>query len=328
MPFTFFAHQIAVLPAKIRRPRWFDGTALVIGSIAPDFGYPVRGWVQRHSHQFSGLIVWSLPFTIVVTLAIRSWVAGTAFAQLPDAGPLRLHSFRALRDRRTPWWMLLYSAFLGAGSHILMDAFTHKNSFVSRWMGLDRTLFHAPWDSGVSIARTLQYLGHTVGSVLGVMMLAVIGRRRLMEQWYGLETVVAARRFRLRRPQRVTFWLVSLSGLALGPAMGLFARGSIVTKTFMTMAATTALACSLDSCKPRERALSYFDSIPGDPTPAPPTPAPPPDLLEPLEPRPPRAAKPRSGRAIPPPPHRRPSPAAPQEPPGPSAPRKSPGWYD
>ena len=343
MPFTFFAHQTVVLPLKRARPQWFDGTALVIGSMAPDFGYPMRGWIQRHSHQFGGMIVWGIPFTIVVTLAIRSWVANTAFAHLPDGGPFRLHSYRALRERWPLWWMTLYSAVIGVGSHILLDSFTHKKSFMAKWLGLDRTLFRAPWDSGVSIARTLQYIGHIAGTIGGLLMLLVIGRRRLMEQWYGLETVVAARRFKLRRSQRYVFWTITLSGLLLGPALASFTRGSVVTKTFVTMALTTAFASSLSACRPRDRALTYFDSLPGDPTPAAPLSRPdlrsrpttrvatgsiepatvpieptkpatvvepvrqqPPDLLEPLEPKSPRPNPTvRADGGIPAPPTRR-----------------------
>ena len=338
MPFTFFAHQTVVLPLKRARPRWFDGTALVIGSMAPDFGYPMRGWIQRHSHQFGGMVVWGIPFTIVVTLAVRSWVANTAFAHLPDGGPLRLHSYRALRERWPQWWMTLYSAIIGVGSHILLDSFTHKKSFMAKWLGLDRTLFRAPWESGVSIARTLQYIGHIAGTIGGVLMLMAIGRRQLMEQWYGRETVIAARRFKLRRSQRYLFWTITLSGLLLGPALATFTRGSVVTKTFVTMALTTAFACSLSACQPRNRALTYFDSLPGDPTPAAPLRrpdlrprsaevdenrtgetsrawraatepviTPPPDLLEPLEPQPSSRSTPvaREAGVIPPPPARR-----------------------
>lgn len=32
MPFTYFAHQTFVLPFKVARPRWFDGTALLVAA--------------------------------------------------------------------------------------------------------------------------------------------------------------------------------------------------------------------------------------------------------------------------------------------------------
>lgn len=259
MPITFFAHQSVVLPAKMRRPQWFDGTALVIGSMAPDFAYPLRGWIQRHGHQFDGMLVWGLPFTIVVTLTIRSIVADAAFAHLPDCGPLRLHSYRALARRRPAWYLTVSSALVGVASHILLDSVTHKQAFAARWLGLDRTLWRAPWDSGVSIARTLQYVGHILGTIGCVLMLAAIGRRRLMEHWYGEVTIAQVRRFRLRRSQRIRFWVIVLAGVPIAPLWRLFVYGSVVTKLFFSVAATTLVACLLPSCRPREIPLTYFD---------------------------------------------------------------------
>src|SRR4051812_19906912 len=43
VPLTILAHQAAVLPLKLARPRWFDGTALVIGSMAPDLVFVLHG---------------------------------------------------------------------------------------------------------------------------------------------------------------------------------------------------------------------------------------------------------------------------------------------
>ncbi|WP_367319789.1 DUF4184 family protein [Streptomyces sp. HUAS ZL42] len=41
MPLTFPSHAAAVMPLKIRRPHWFDGVALVVGSTVPDLPYAV-----------------------------------------------------------------------------------------------------------------------------------------------------------------------------------------------------------------------------------------------------------------------------------------------
>ncbi|MDP4013047.1 MAG: DUF4184 family protein [Candidatus Nanopelagicales bacterium] len=43
MPLTFGSHQAVVLPLKMLKPRWFDGTALVIGSMAPDLFFLTHG---------------------------------------------------------------------------------------------------------------------------------------------------------------------------------------------------------------------------------------------------------------------------------------------
>ena len=267
MPFTFFAHQSVILPLKTRRPGWFDGTALVIGSMAPDFAYPIRGWVQHHSHTPVGIFAWGLPFTLVVVTAMRAWVAACAFAHLPDFGPLRVHSYRALRERWTPWWMVLYSSLIGVSSHVVLDSFTHKNTTVARRLHLTRIAFHAPWGGNVSIARALQYVGHTVGTAICIVMLATIGRRRLMERWYGEDVIVAVRRFRLRRRQRYAFWAVSLAGVPVGAWWHTFSHGSVVTKLFLTLAVSTGLACAMSYCQPRERPLTYYDKVPDSATP-------------------------------------------------------------
>jgi Domain of unknown function (DUF4184) len=43
MPFTFFAHQAPFLPMARRWPRLIDGTALIVGTMAPDLAYALNG---------------------------------------------------------------------------------------------------------------------------------------------------------------------------------------------------------------------------------------------------------------------------------------------
>lgn len=43
MPFTYLAHQAPALAIKKRWPAWFDGTALALGSMAPDWAYALSG---------------------------------------------------------------------------------------------------------------------------------------------------------------------------------------------------------------------------------------------------------------------------------------------
>jgi len=61
MPATFPSHAAAVLPLKLWRPRWFDGVALVVGSMAPDLGYPLVGLVSLpDTHSAAGLLLGSV----------------------------------------------------------------------------------------------------------------------------------------------------------------------------------------------------------------------------------------------------------------------------
>ncbi|MFI9531412.1 DUF4184 family protein [Micromonospora rosaria] len=61
MPLTFPSHPAAIVPLKLSRPRWFDGTALIFGSMAPDLAYVLDGSglpVGPFSHQLPGLVGW------------------------------------------------------------------------------------------------------------------------------------------------------------------------------------------------------------------------------------------------------------------------------
>ena len=44
MPLTYLSHQSVVLPLKIAAPRAVSGTALVLGSMAPDVEYYLKGY--------------------------------------------------------------------------------------------------------------------------------------------------------------------------------------------------------------------------------------------------------------------------------------------
>src|SRR6476661_10963428 len=72
MPLTFFAHQVPVIPLKCLKPRWFDGTALCIGSMAPDFVYALEGtpWLFS-THTLLAQLTWTLPLTTAATLVFR-----------------------------------------------------------------------------------------------------------------------------------------------------------------------------------------------------------------------------------------------------------------
>lgn len=256
MPFTFFAHQSVVLPLKIKRPQWFDATALCIGSMAPDTAYPISAWMSHRSHRFSGFMIWAMPMTLIVCWLVRRWVAPTAFAHLPDFGPLRVHSLRALRHRRPAFVVTLLSAAVGAGSHIVLDSLTHGDRFFAKLFGFDQFLFNLPWYGPMTIARTFQNLGHTAGSLIGIALLAYIGRRFLMEEWYGDDVVAVDRSFTLEPTQRLLFWLI----VALGPIVGaIWATAMDSAAPFRMIDATglaVFLAALLPACQPTEAGVS------------------------------------------------------------------------
>jgi hypothetical protein len=220
MPLTFPAHQAAVLPLKLWKPQSFDGTALVVAAAAPDLAYPLGSWLGRQSHTAIGLLVWAVPVTLVICRLLRWRVASGLFAQLPDGGPLRLRSYRSLTRRRPSLARTAVSALIGAASHVVIDGFTHGNRWGAQFFGWDAVIGELPARGQFTVARLLQYAGHTAGSALGLGMLVWIGRQRLMERWYGESVVEEDRRASVSPRQRMLFWLAVLGISAIAFLVG------------------------------------------------------------------------------------------------------------
>jgi Domain of unknown function (DUF4184) len=229
VPLTLFAHQAPLLPLKAWRPALFDGTALVISSMTPDLAYAFPYTVSR-GHSGLGLLTICLPMTLILVFVIRRWVADVAFAQL--GGRWRLSDYRVLATRRPHLIITVTSALIGAGSHIFIDAFTHDGRWAARALGWDKTiLFHAA-HRDFSFARSLQYFGHTVGSLVCIMMLWRIARTERLEVWYNSDAVIGARRFRLSPRGRVAFWATFASGV-VGAAAIVTVQGVNFGSTFV-----------------------------------------------------------------------------------------------
>ncbi len=224
MPVTFPAHQGLIVPLKLRWPTAIDGTALCIGAAAPDLAYPLGSWLNAQSHALLGLIVWALPVTLGLTTLVRWRAADGIFANMADLGPLRLRSYRVLGRRRPRFLATLSSAVVGAGSHIVFDAFTHTGRWGSDLLGLDGVVGTVPLRGEMTEARVLQYVGHIGGTLSFVVALLLIASSGKLERWYGAEEVAAARRRPGSRGGPALFW-----GSVVG--VGVVAATVIVTRT-------------------------------------------------------------------------------------------------
>lgn len=230
---TVPAHQALVLPIKLRWPDRTDATAMCIAAAAPDLGYPI---LRGQSHSLIGVVVFAIPFTLLACWLLRRHAALVIFGNLPDAGPFRIHSYRVLTQRHPGTRITLMSAAIGAISHVFLDAFTHEDRWGARWLGLDRVLITVPIRGDMTGARVLQYVGHTVGSLIAVALFFHIGRRRLLERWYGADAVAGARTFTISPGERRVFWSV-LAGITAVLTPVLIVTGG--TPAFSAILATT-----------------------------------------------------------------------------------------
>jgi hypothetical protein len=129
VPFTYLSHQAPVLAAAMRWPGVFDGTAMVFGSMAPDWAYAVdHTWLEFDGHSIWGVPAFCVPMAVLASVVLR-WVAPVLFAYLPSPGWLPLRRLRGLGRRPPGWAISAASAFVGALSHVVWDMFTHNQ----RW---------------------------------------------------------------------------------------------------------------------------------------------------------------------------------------------------
>jgi hypothetical protein len=185
MPVTFFAHQAPVLPVARRWPGSTDGVALVIGSMAPDLAYVLNGSrFEIGAHGFPWLLTFCVPVTIGVAWIVVRVLAPVVPAHLPQLGDFRLQDYRGLATHRFGIVRTPVCAFIGALSHVALDQLTHGWGWFARnvdWY--DDVIIEGAWfGRPLTVYRTLQYLGHVVGTTLCIWLLWSYGRQGWMHE--------------------------------------------------------------------------------------------------------------------------------------------------
>jgi hypothetical protein len=162
MPFTV-SHAAAVLPLHRLADGRLPMTALMIGSMAPDFGYFFAHDASRAlTHSFQSLPTFSLPAGLLVWLFYVVILEKATITLLSD----RWHTRFAHTDALSPPLIVraCLAILLGATTHLLWDAFTHRGTFITdAWPLL---LGPTPGFSWLPIYHLLHGLSSVVGLVI------------------------------------------------------------------------------------------------------------------------------------------------------------------
>ncbi|WP_054955867.1 DUF4184 family protein [Paenibacillus dakarensis] len=168
MPLTF-AHPAAVLPFS-RKSKYVDFSALVLGSMAPDFEYFLRGRpIGEIGHTFSGFLYFNLPLVILLYgiyhIVIHQTLVKHLPATLQESIPAKSNSSLGLRII-----VFVYCAIVGMVTHVVWDAFTHKHGFmVTKFPSLSHTFHIAGYD--IPLYKFLQHGSTLLGlSIILVYM--------------------------------------------------------------------------------------------------------------------------------------------------------------
>lgn len=170
MPFTV-SHAAAVLPLqRFKLPL----SALMIGSMAPDFGYFFSHEANRQlTHSFTSLVLFSLPAGLAVWLFYVYFLEKATITLLSD----RWHTRFAHTDAITPVLIVRASIaiILGALTHLLWDAFTHRSTFMTDAFPV--LLGPTPGFSWLPIYHLLHGLSSVVGLVILYMWMQRLHRQ-------------------------------------------------------------------------------------------------------------------------------------------------------
>jgi uncharacterized protein DUF4184 len=126
MPYTL-SHPLAVIPFRRCCPTYLNFPALVIGSMAPDFGYFVdRFNIAKYAHTLPGAVAVCLPASLVV-LATFYLLRRPLCYILPQPHRAALTPLASANARFTFRALIVacVSILLGTLTHIVWDSFTH-----------------------------------------------------------------------------------------------------------------------------------------------------------------------------------------------------------
>ena len=130
LPFTL-AHPAAVVPLR----RFLVLSALVVGSLAPDFRYFLNLAPRGHfGHSFKGIFLFCLPVGLIVLWIFQEIMKLPLISLVPES-----HQHRLAPLAKPFRWggagrfsLIVVSLLLGAISHLAWDAFTHDRGLVVR----------------------------------------------------------------------------------------------------------------------------------------------------------------------------------------------------
>ncbi len=143
MPFTV-SHAVAVIPLYKYLGKFGALSALIIGSMTPDFAYMTPYLVHQRmdSHSLVGIYLYAIPMGLTVYFLYHLLMAPVLVSILPKFIQKHLHADLFVgRLPNIPSYTLVLSLVIGALTHITWDFFTHQSGIPQyiAWMDVPLT---------------------------------------------------------------------------------------------------------------------------------------------------------------------------------------------
>lgn len=195
MPFTL-SHTAAVLPLLKNRKRTLNRTALILGSMAPDFEYFLHFRpLSIFGHSLWGQLWFNLPLTILAAFWFHRLIKRILILHLPEFLCIRFQSLleesEGLKQSKD-WLIFIYSSLIGMATHLLWDSLTHGTA--------DILILTKPFSQSILNRPIYNWIQH-LSSLAGMMII-----------WRYLKKLPKKRGINLEAPpvRKWVFWLTFL----------------------------------------------------------------------------------------------------------------------
>ncbi len=195
-------------------------SALVVGTLAPDFEYFLRfGSSSGFGHTLLGAFLLTLPLALIVLWLFHRYVKAPLASIFPESVERRLvpylggFTFFGL----SRFGLIVISILVGTATHLLWDSFTHQTMWLYHHWTFLRQSSHVPFLGTIRNTTLLQH-GSTI---IGIGLLTV-----WFSQWYR-SAPVGDRQFRLlsRRRRNAVIIMVTTTALIVGLARAVAGAG-------------------------------------------------------------------------------------------------------
>jgi Domain of unknown function (DUF4184) len=233
MPFSL-AHTAAVPPLRRLLGRRAVTSALVIGTLVPDY----RHFIPRHhhldTHSPSALLWFALPVGLASYFVFCALLREPALALMPGGLRRRLRRLNVPAAPRPSLALVALSVIVGAASHIAWDAFTHRRTLIVE--SFPELFYRVVWRRGAYVLYVYGVLQHA-SSLVGTVAVVAWCKR-----WLGQQPIIddpsapaatAAER------------IVALAVLVVAPALALVARFAFLRHAGTSVRDAVTLAVSI-----------------------------------------------------------------------------------
>lgn len=190
MPLTF-AHPAAILPFKFLPRKYYSWTALIAGSMVPDFEAFIRlGGTKQFSHSWEGMFLFDLPLCISLTFLFHCLVRNPLIDNLPAFLSDRYSAFRQfdwIQHFKQRYAVILFSMLAGIFTHLLWDRITHIDTYAYH----QRAGITLAPDTAIAIRQWLQWMSSIAGGLLLLYQISLLPRMSFRARpWRGYWIIV------------------------------------------------------------------------------------------------------------------------------------------